>query len=132
MREPVWESPETRALAVNACFDCHSNLTRWPWYSRIAPVSWILWYDVTEGRQHLNFTEWDRFVHANQIDPNDPFPPKTLSERIAEVVHSGRMPPGTYRLANPATQRLTDAQKEALIAGLIRTVQQNQEPSATD
>ena len=127
VHEPVWDSPEIRALAVQACFDCHSNQTQYPWYGRIAPASWILWYDVTQGREHLNFSEWDRFVTSDQTDPNDPFPPKTLSERIAQVIDSGRMPPGTYRLANPEA-RLTDDQKTALIAGLIRTVKQNQEP----
>jgi hypothetical protein len=125
-REVIWDAPETEALARQACFDCHSNQTEWPWYSKIAPASWIIWYDVSEGREKMDFSDWDRFAHADYVDPNDAFPPKTLSERIAEVVRSGRMPPGTYRLANPDA-RLTDAEKEALIAGLVRTVQQNQD-----
>ena len=41
LREPNWDSPETRALAQRACFDCHSNETTWPWYSQVAPVSWL-------------------------------------------------------------------------------------------
>ena len=44
--EPAWDSPETRAFAVTACFDCHSNQTVWPWYSNIAPVSWLVQRDV--------------------------------------------------------------------------------------
>jgi hypothetical protein len=126
-REPVWDSPETEALVKGACFDCHSNLTRWPWYGKIAPASWVLWYDVTQARKHLNFTEWDRFTHAEYVDPNDPFPPKTLTERIAEVLTSGRMPLGIYRIAH-SQARLTPEQRDALLAGLIRTVKQNQEP----
>jgi hypothetical protein len=126
MREPVWDSPETRRLVHNACFNCHSNETEWPWYSRIAPVSWVIWYDVTEGRERLNFSEWDRYAHAETVDPDDPFPPKKLSERIADEIHSGRMPPGTYRLVNPEA-RLSAAQQAALIAGLVQTVQQNQD-----
>jgi mono/diheme cytochrome c family protein len=125
VREPVWDSPQTRDLAAGACFDCHSNETRWPWYAHIAPVSWLTWYDATEGREDLNFSEWDRFDHAEDVDPDDPFPPKTLSERIGDEIRSGRMPPGTYQLMH-AEARLSDADKEALIAGLVQTVQANQ------
>lgn len=125
VREPVWDAPETRALAAQACFDCHSNETRWPWYARIAPVSWVLAYDVHEGREALNFSDWDR--HAVGIDPDEPFAPKPLAERIADEIRSGAMPPGTYRLGNPAA-RLSDAEKEALINGLQRTVEANQHP----
>lgn len=125
-REPVWDTPETRALAQTACFDCHSNETVWPWYARIAPSSWVVWYDVTEGREALNFSEWDRHADDEYVDPNDPFPPKTLSERIEAVIRDGSMPPGTYRLAHPEA-RLSGAQKEALIEGLLRTVKANQD-----
>ena len=58
--EPTWDSPETRALAKQACFDCHSNETEWPAYSRVAPVSWLIQHDVSEGRAALNFSEWQR------------------------------------------------------------------------
>ena len=40
-KEPAWNSPDTRALVQRACFDCHSNQTTWPWYSHVAPVSWL-------------------------------------------------------------------------------------------
>jgi hypothetical protein len=55
--EPAWESPATRALAHRACFDCHSDQTGWPWYSNLAPASWLLTNDVMEGRQRLNFSD---------------------------------------------------------------------------
>ena len=58
--EPLWDSPQTRDLAVRACFDCHSNETEWPWYSNVAPISWLVQRDVEEGREELNFSEWDR------------------------------------------------------------------------
>ncbi|NLX10557.1 MAG: heme-binding domain-containing protein [Chloroflexi bacterium] len=124
IREPVWDSPETRARTVQACYDCHSNETQWPWYSRIAPVSWLLAYDVVEGREDLNFSEWDRHA-VSDIDPDEPFAPKTLVERIEDEIRSGRMPPDLYQLNHPAA-RLSDAEREALIAGLLRTVEQNQ------
>jgi mono/diheme cytochrome c family protein len=56
--EPEWDSPRTRELARRACYDCHSNETRWPLYSRIAPVAYTLASNVQEGREHLNFSEW--------------------------------------------------------------------------
>ncbi len=55
--EPIWDSPGTRTLAKQACFDCHSNETVWPAYSRVAPVSWLIQHDVAEGRAVLNFSE---------------------------------------------------------------------------
>lgn len=126
VREPIWDTMDTHALTVRACFDCHSNETHWPWYATIAPGSWIAWYDVTEGRQALNFSEWDRHLTADYVDPDDPFPPPTLSERIEREINDGTMPPGTYRLFN-ADARLTEAEKDALIAGLLATVKANQE-----
>lgn len=55
--EPAWDSPQTRDLAVRACFDCLSNDTVWPWYSNVAPISWLVQRDIDEGRQRLNFSE---------------------------------------------------------------------------
>jgi len=55
--EPNWDSPQTHALVKRACFDCHSNETIWPWYSYIAPVSWLVYNDVMEGRSRLDFSE---------------------------------------------------------------------------
>jgi hypothetical protein len=123
LREPEWDAPETRQLAVQACFDCHSNETEWPWYAYVAPASWIIRYDVTEGREDLNFSEWDRYAQPDE-NPDDPFAEKPLAERIADEIRSDRMPPGDYRLMNPDA-RLSDEQKEALIEGLQRTIEQN-------
>jgi hypothetical protein len=123
--EPNWDSPTTRQLAEQACFDCHSNETEWPWYARIAPSSWIIRYDVTEGREALNFSEWDRFAPPD-TEPDEPFAQKPLAERIADEIHSGRMPPGDYRLMNPDA-RLSDDQKAELIEGLQRTIEQSQQ-----
>lgn len=58
--EPPWDSVATRYLAKQACFDCHSNETKWPAYSRVAPISWLIQHDVAEGREVLNFSEWHR------------------------------------------------------------------------
>jgi mono/diheme cytochrome c family protein len=105
-QEPNWNSPVTRALAQRACFDCHSNETVWPWYSNIAPSSWLVQHDVDEGRENLNFSEWDR-------------PQKEVS-KVPEAIRSGDMPPWTFRLAHPEA-RLNSAERETLIRGLQAT-----------
>lgn len=104
--EPTWDSPATRAFAVTACFDCHSNQTAWPWYSNIAPMSWLIQHDVDEGRQRLNFSLWG----AGGGEGDD----------MAESVQRDRMPPFTYLIAHPEA-RLSDADKAAFISGLTAT-----------
>ena len=106
IQEPAWDSPETRALAKRACFDCHSNETTWPWYSNIAPVSWLLQRDVTEGRSRLNFSTWGQ--GEQEVD------------LIPVLVNEGEMPPSTYLPLHP-NARLTPAEKEALVKGLVAT-----------
>jgi hypothetical protein len=104
--EPSWDSAQTRELAVRACFDCHSNETVWPWYSNVAPVSWLVQRDVDEGREELNYSEWNRPQEAGES---------------AETVRDGSMPPRAYRLTH-SEARLTDAELETLANGLAATV----------
>jgi hypothetical protein len=80
-------SPEVRAILRRACYDCHSNETVWPWYSRVAPVSWLVAQDVHEGRAELNFSTWDRYTTQQQV--------KKLKESLEEV-NEGEMPPWFY------------------------------------
>jgi hypothetical protein len=104
--EPPWNSSTTRMLAQAACFDCHSNYTTWPWYSRVAPVSWLVTQDVIRGRRHLNFSDW----HSG---PQDSF----LAEQAASAVQRGAMPPSYYVWMHPKVD-LTAAEKQQLIQGL--------------
>ena len=105
-QEPRWDRAETRALAVRACFDCHSNETHWAWYSNVAPASWLIYHDVKEGREKLNFSTWGQ-------------QPEEAGES-AEHVRNGTMPPAYYLPFHPDAQ-LTDAERAALIAGLEAT-----------
>jgi len=105
--EPVWDSPETRALAVRACFDCHSNETAWPWYTEVAPVSWLATNHVDEGRVILNFSTWDQ-------------PQQELNE-MAETIDEGEMPPRYYTILH-STAGLSAAEKQQLVDGLRATI----------
>jgi mono/diheme cytochrome c family protein len=105
--EPQWDSPQTRELAARACFDCHSNETRWPWYSNIAPVSWLIQHDVQDGRRQLNFSEWNQSQRA--------------AHEVGEVIGEGEMPPWFYLPLHPPAN-LTPAEKQALVAGLQKTL----------
>ena len=105
--EPAWDSPDTRALARRACFDCHSNETEWPAYARVAPVSWLVQHDVQEGRAALNFSEWNR--------------PQKEAAEAAEAVLEGDMPMRVYALMH-AHARLSGAERRTLAQGLANTL----------
>jgi mono/diheme cytochrome c family protein len=106
-REPEWDRPATRVLAVRACFDCHSNETRWPWYSHLAPFSWLVQRDVDVGRRVLNFSEWDR--------------PYEEAGESAKTVLEGEMPPAMYLPLHPSA-RLSAEEKRSLANGLVANV----------
>jgi len=106
-REVAWNTPETRALAQRACFDCHSNETVWPWYSYVAPISLRVAGHVSNGRNHLNFSAWDQ--------PNEDF------DEIRKVLERGEMPLSDYLLMH-AEAKLSDAEKQELLEGLRETL----------
>lgn len=84
--------PEVRAVLERSCFDCHSRETRWPWYSHVAPVSWLLAYDVHEAREHMDFTAWDTYSEKKRRDH---------LEEIWEEVEAGSMPVFFYVPLHP-------------------------------
>lgn len=106
--EPQWNSVVTRQLTQTACYDCHSNLTTWPWYSNVAPMSWLVYNDVQGGRENLNFTRWDK--------PQEP-----SAQEVAEIVRSGEMPPLQYTLIH-RNAKLSSSERAALAAGLATTI----------
>jgi hypothetical protein len=98
-------APENvKAILRKACYNCHSNLTTWPWYSSIAPVSWLLVSDVTEARKEMNFTTWNRYTPKKQAAKRD---------KVWEEVKDNDMPPLPYRLMHPEA-RLSVGEKELL------------------
>jgi hypothetical protein len=97
-------SPEVKTVLRRACYDCHSNETVWPWYSRIAPISWMVAKDVHAGREELNFSTWNRYSTKDQV--------KKLKESWEEVAE-GEMPPWFYTA--PHRDARLSAQDRALL-----------------
>jgi hypothetical protein len=107
MSEPPWDSPATRTLAKQACFDCHSNETKWPAYASIAPASWLVQRDVDKGRAVLNLSEWQR--------------PQKEATKASKELREGEMPPSAYLLMH-AHARLGTADRDRLVRGLTKTL----------
>lgn len=99
-----WDSPRTRELFYRSCADCHSNETVWPWYSRIAPVSWFTRGHVVDGRLDLNISE------RGEIEVDD----------LVRQIRKGKMPLASYTWLHPDA-RLTAEEQDELIRGLEKT-----------
>lgn len=93
--------PAVYDVLERACFDCHSNETEWPWYSYVAPVSWLIAGDVHEAREDMNFTEWNTIAPREQAK---------LIKECWEEVEEGEMPLPKYVRLHPEA-RLSDAEK---------------------
>lgn len=115
VQEPKWDSPQTRALAVRACFDCHSNQTQWLWYTNIAPFSWLIQRDVDEGRQRLNFSNWTGAVTGEGGRR------RGGTGELGEVIQRGSMPPFYYTPLHPGSA-LSAQEKQDLINGLAASL----------
>ncbi|WP_261664129.1 heme-binding domain-containing protein [Deinococcus sp. Marseille-Q6407] len=102
---PPWDSPQTEQLFTRACAACHSNQTTWPWYSNVAPVSWLVQNHVDEGRSKFN-------VSVPGFGPE--------ADEAAKTVQKGEMPEKTYLPLHPEA-RLTPAETQALVSGLQKT-----------
>jgi hypothetical protein len=95
--------PQIAAMLRTACYDCHSSETTWPWYSHIAPVSWLIASDVNEGRRNLNLSDW----------PGDPMRDAKRLEDMSEKIGYDEMPPAKYTAIH-ADARLTESQRKEL------------------
>lgn len=106
VQEPNWDRPQTRSLAVTACYDCHSNETTWPWYSNIAPISWLVQHDVEEARQNVNFSD----INGRRIE----------GDELQEVVQRGQMPPVQYTIIHK-NAILSSEEQQLLMSGFFNT-----------
>ncbi|HEX3889855.1 MAG TPA: heme-binding domain-containing protein [Verrucomicrobiae bacterium] len=96
--------PQMAAMLRAACYDCHSGETKWPWYSRVAPMSWQIAKDVNDGRENLNLSDWPA---------NDPKRAAKKLEDMSEQISYGEMPLKKYTLIH-ADARLTESQRKEL------------------
>ncbi len=98
-----WPVGPGQQIAEAGCYDCHSNLTKWRWYSNVAPSSWLVEHDVEEGRGQLNFSEWNK--------------PQPDAGELIEKVENGEMPPLQYKVAH-GEARLSSREKEQLVTAI--------------
>ena len=94
-----------RAVLERSCFDCHSSRTRWPWYSQVAPASWLVVDDVNEARRHLNFSEWEGYKIGRRL---------SKLESLMGEVDKGTMPPRTYLLLH-GDAALSPAERDLVV-----------------
>lgn len=100
---PAWDA-EPRKVLARACADCHSDHTDWPWYSHVAPVSWWIVQHVREGRQSLDFSEWEKYSDEQK---------RNKLESICGVITTGRMPPELYNFMHPGA-KVTEKDKDTV------------------
>lgn len=103
--------PDVHAILERSCNDCHSNQTHWPWYSQVAPVSWLVAHDVHEGRRQLNLSEWGIYSAARKSH---------RLQEICEQLDSGKMPDSKYTLIHRAA-RLRQDERDAVCAWATAT-----------
>ena len=98
-RETPDAPPAVVALLQRACYECHSNETIWPWYTKVAPFSWLAVHDVEEGREHVNFSEWSSYSIEDQ---------EHIREEVWEEVEEGEMPLWFYKPLHPEAELSPD------------------------
>ena len=84
--------PKVFEVIQRACQNCHSEKTVWPWYSHIAPMSWLVEGDVSQARSHMNLSHWSEYTVEEQQD---------LLARIGSAVRRREMPPARYTMIHP-------------------------------
>jgi hypothetical protein len=101
----VPEPAELKAVLRRSCYGCHSNETRWPWYARVAPISFLIANDVKEGRRQVNFSIWGQYTESRKA--------RKLKE-IREQVEGNKMPQWYYVFVHPDA-KLSAGDKEMIV-----------------
>lgn len=114
---------EIAELIRNGCYDCHSEQTVFPWYSKIAPVSWLLESHISEAREYVNFSDWSTLSTEDQIG---------LLQSCADEINTDEMPLSSYKIMHKKAR--FDAKEKELIENWIKTFIENHEnlPGQTD
>jgi hypothetical protein len=96
--------PIALGVLERSCQNCHSEKTEWPWYSHIAPMSWLVEKDVSEARGHMNLSHWEEYSVREKQD---------ILARVGAMVRSRQMPPDRYTMIHPDA-KLSDAERERI------------------
>lgn len=104
---------EVKAILRRSCYDCHSNETTWPWYARVAPISWLIANDVREGRRELNFSVWNKFTGGRRA---------RKFKEIVEQIEQNKMPQWYYVVLHPDA-KLSPGDKTNLIDWAKRSLE---------
>jgi hypothetical protein len=96
--------PQTLGILERSCQNCHSERTKWPWYSHIAPISWMIASDVGQARSHMNLSHWQEYSREDRM---------MLLSAIGSAVRNRKMPVGRYVLLHPEA-RLTDQERQQI------------------
>ena len=112
VRSDLAAPSEIKSILRRACYDCHSNETTWPWYSHVAPASWLIRNHVLEGRRRLNFSLWGDYAY-------DPGTEAQKLNEIAKFATNAKMPPWYYWATHPGA-RLTRIEREAVARWAIQ------------
>jgi hypothetical protein len=111
--------PEVMSVLKRSCYDCHSNESKWPWYSNVAPINWLVTRDVNEGRRELNFSDWETYGEQKK---------NHKLEEIESEVSEGEMPMAIYLPLHPEA-KLSEADKALLVAwAKLRGAEETGEP----
>jgi hypothetical protein len=113
LEQHIQISGEVQSILKRACYDCHSNETKWPWYSQIAPVSWFVIDHVNHGRSHLNFSDWSRYDKSTQAEN---------LRLIQETVKTDVMPMSSYLLAH--SEAKLSPEDKVVISDWVKTERQ--------
>ena len=103
---------EVSAILDRSCRDCHSNATRWPWYTNVAPVSWWVIDHVNHGRSHFNYSEWGKYNAGER---------ENLLKQVCELVRKGEMPLPSYLRMHDAKLSAEDVQSLCAFTDAVRS-----------
>jgi hypothetical protein len=111
--------PEVKTILKTSCYNCHSHETVWPWYSKVAPISWLLASDANEGRSRLDFSTWNKYKPEKQI---------TLIDDALNEIKEGGMPPWYYTMKHTEAKITPDKIKilEDWAQGYTKSVQKKE------
>ena len=108
----AYSIPENiNSLLTNACYDCHSNNTNYPWYSNVQPMGWFIARDIDCGKVKMNFSEWGSLSERKQT---------SRLQEMENIIKEGKMPLPSYKFLHK-NARLTEKDKELLFNWIEKT-----------